>query len=103
MLIPSFSSIYIDILETKEVVFTLVTNTKSKEKAKVSFLSPTNSKSKILLVSRTSPLFKTAAASLASKLAVTHLVSATAATSTQEYISNSSNLQSVVFLSYFTV
>ena len=63
--------IVVDTLEVKEVVFTLVTNKKSKRKAKVSFLPPTDSKSKILLVLRTLSIPKTVTASTALKLATT--------------------------------
>jgi len=64
----------VDIPEAKKVAFILVTNKKSKEKANVSFLPCTDSRSMILLVSRASPLSKTITTSSALKLAATHPV-----------------------------
>jgi len=65
--------------EVEEVAFTLVTNKKGKRKTKVPF-PPTNSRNKILLVSRAPPVPKTVTTSVASKPAATHPSSAVAAT-----------------------
>ena len=72
--------IVVDAPEVEEVAFTLVTNKKGKGKTKVSFPPPTNSRSKILLVSRAPPVPKTVTASVASKPAITCSSSAAAAT-----------------------
>ena len=45
----------IDVPETEEIAFTLVTNKNSKKKAKAFSLSSTDSKNKILLISRAPP------------------------------------------------
>jgi len=45
----------VDVPETAEIAFTLVTNKNSKKKAKAFSLSSTDSKNKILLISRTPP------------------------------------------------
>ena len=61
----------VDVPEVEEVVFTLVTNKKGgKGKAKASSPPSTNSRNKILLVSRAPPTPKTVTASAASKPAV---------------------------------
>jgi len=81
--IPTPSSdveMVVDALEVEEVTFTLVTNKKGKRKAKASPPPPTNSRNKILLVSRASPVPKTVTASAASKPAATHLSSAAVTT-----------------------
>jgi len=86
-LIPTPSSdveMRVDAPEVEEVTFTLVTNKKSKRKARVSSPPPTNSKNKISLVSRAPSAPKTVTASTASKLAATHPFSATAATITSK-------------------
>jgi len=70
----------IDILEMKEVTFTLVNNKKGKRKAKMSSPPPTNSRNKILLVSRAPPAPRTVTASAASKPAATCPFSAAVAT-----------------------
>ena len=57
----------IDAPEVEEVAFTLITDKKGKRKAKVSSPSPTNSRNKILLVSRAPPAPKAVTASVASK------------------------------------
>jgi len=77
---PPNVEMVVDIPEVEEVTFTLVTNKKSKEKAKVSSLPSTNSRNKILLVSRAPPVPKIVNASIASKPAATHPSSAAAAT-----------------------
>jgi len=80
-LIPTLSSdveMVVNTPETEKVTFILVTNKKGERKAKVSFLSPTNSRSNILLVSRTS-LSKIVIASSALKLAITYPTSAVTA------------------------
>ena len=61
----------VDVPEVEEVAFTLVTNKKGKGKAKVSSSPPTNSRNKILLVSRASLAPKTVTASTTSKPAAT--------------------------------
>ena len=76
---PDIEMIF-DALEVEEIAFTLVTNKKSKEKAKVSSSPPINSRSKISLVSRAPPIPKTVTASIASIPAVTCPSSAVAAT-----------------------
>ena len=63
--------------KVKEITFTLITNKKGKEKAKLS--SSTNSKNKIFLVSRASTVLKTVTASAASKPATIHSSSTAAA------------------------
>ena len=45
----------VDAPETEEIAFTLVTNKNSKKKAKAFSLSSTDSKNKILLISRAPP------------------------------------------------
>ena len=75
----------IDAPEAGEVAFILVTNKKgSKEKAKVFSPPPTNSRNKILLVSRALPAPKAVTASVASKLAATCSSSAIAAITTSK-------------------
>jgi len=74
----------VDAPEVEEVTFTLVTNKKGKEKAKVSFSPPTNFKNKIPLVSRAPPAHKAVTASAASKPAATHFSSAVAAAITSK-------------------
>ena len=75
----------VDALETKEVAFTLVTNKKrNKRKAKVPSLPSTNSRSKILLVSKALSISKTITISVASKLVTTCSFSAVAATITSK-------------------
>ena len=65
----------VDVPETEEIAFTLVTNKKSKKKGKASFLlSFTNSGNKILLISRAPPLPRTGTTQTALKLAVTHSI-----------------------------
>ena len=76
--------IAVDTPETEEIIFILVTNKKGKRKAKVSSLSSTDSKSKILLVSRAPLLPKIVTASVALKPAVTHFISAVIATTTSK-------------------
>jgi len=81
--IPTLSpdvEMVVDVPEVEEVAFTLVTNKKGKKKAKVSSPSPTNSRNKILLVSRAPPVLKTVTTSTVAKPAVTHPTSAVAAT-----------------------
>ena len=74
---------YIDVPEAEEAAFTLVTNKKrDKGKAKASSPSPTNSKNKILLVSRAPPASKAVTASAASKPATTRSSSAVVAATT---------------------
>ena len=66
---------FVDVLEAKDIVFTLVTNKNCKEKNKASFLpfmSFSGSKNKILLISWACPLFKAVTTCLASKLVSTH-------------------------------
>ena len=71
----------VDVPETEEVTFTLITNKKSKEKGKASSLtSSTNLRNKISLVSRAFPVSKTVTASTASKPAATCPSSAVTAT-----------------------
>ena len=65
--------------KVKEITFTLITNKKGKEKAKLSSSSSTNSKNKIFLVSRASTVLKTVTASAASKPATIHSSSTAAA------------------------
>ena len=81
--IPTLSSdveMDVDVPEVEEVTFILVTDkNRGKGKAKVPLLSPTNSRSKILLVSRAPPVPKTITASAASKPAATCSFSAVAA------------------------
>ena len=72
----------IDVPEAEEAVFTLVTNKKGKEKAKVSSPPPTNSRNKILLVSRAFPAPKAVTANTASKPAAICPFSAAAASTT---------------------
>ena len=67
----------VDASEVEEVAFTLVTNKKGKGKTKVSSPPPTNSRNKILLISRAPPVPKTVTASAASKPAITRSSSAT--------------------------
>jgi len=75
----------VDVPKVEEVPFTLVTNKKGgKGKAKVPPLPLTNSRSKILLVSRAPPVSKTITASAAPKLAITHSSSAVAAVTTSK-------------------
>jgi len=75
----------VDTPKAEEVTFTLVTNKKSKRKAKVSSLiSSTNSGNKILLVSRAPSVLKTVTTSTASKLAATCPFSAVVATMTSK-------------------
>ena len=92
-LIPTLSSdveMVVNTPETEKVTFILVTNKKGERKAKVSFLPPTNSRSNILLVSRTS-LSKIVIASSALKLAITYPTSAvTAMTSKPTQLQNAS-------------
>jgi len=69
-LIPTSSpdvKMRVDAPEVEEVTFTLVTNKKSKRKAKVSFPSPTNFRNKISLVLRAPPVSKIVTTSTASK------------------------------------
>jgi len=57
-LIPTQSpdvKITVDVPETEEIAFTLVTNKKSKKKTKAFSLSSTDSRNKILLISRAPP------------------------------------------------
>ena len=66
---------FVDVLEAKDIVFTLITNKNCKEKSKASFLpfmSFSGSKNKILLISWACPLFKAMTTCLASKLVSTH-------------------------------
>ena len=63
--------IVVNIPEVEEVAFTLVTNKKGKERAKAPSPPPTNSRSKISLVSRASSAPKTITTGTASKLAAT--------------------------------
>jgi len=70
----------VDVPEVEEVAFTLVTNKKGKEKAKVSSSPPTNSRNRISLVSRALPVPKTVTTISTSRPAVTHSISAIAAT-----------------------
>ena len=72
--------IVVDIPKVEEVTFTLVINKKDKGKAKMSSPPPTNSRSKILLVSRAPPVPKIVNASVASKPAITCPSSAAVAT-----------------------
>jgi len=75
----------VDTPKAEEVTFTLVTNKKSKRKAKVSSLiSSTNSGNKILLVSRAPSVLKTVTTSTASKPAATCPFSAVVATMTSK-------------------
>ena len=74
----------VDALETEEVTFTLVTNKKSRGKAKVSSFSPANSRIKILLVLRAPPAPKAVTTRTASKPAITRPFSAAAATITSK-------------------
>jgi len=74
----------VDAPEVEEVAFTLVTNKKGKRKAKMSSPLPTNSRSKILLVSRAPPTPKAVTASVASKPAATCFSSAAAASTTSK-------------------
>jgi len=74
--IPSDVEIIVDVLETKEVAFTLVTNKKCKRKDKalsLSFIFSADSKSKTLLVLQASSLSKAVTSHSASKLVKTHL------------------------------
>ena len=75
----------VDAPEAEEVAFTLVTN-KKRGKGKAKAFSPpsTNSRNKILLVSRAPPVPKAVTASAASKPAATRPSSATAATTTSK-------------------
>jgi len=68
----------VDALEVKKVAFILVTNKKGKRKVKASLPPPTNSRNKILLVSRAPSVLKTITTSTASKPAATHSSSAIA-------------------------
>ena len=100
--VPTSSSdveIDVDVSEAEEVTFTLVINKKSKKKAKTSSLSPANSRNKILLVSRALSAFKAATARVASKLAVTHPLSAVAATITSKS-AQSQNVPPLVLLAF---
>ena len=72
----------VDAPEVEEVAFTLVTDKKEKEKTKASSPPPTNSRNKILLVSRALPAPKIVTASAASKPAATCSSSAVAAATT---------------------
>ena len=74
----------IDTPEVEEVAFTLVTNKKGKRKAKASSPSPTNSRNKILLVSRAPPALKAVTASIASKPTAIRPSSAAAAAITSK-------------------
>ena len=75
----------VDVPEAGEVAFTLVTNKKGgKGKAKASSPPPTNSRNKILLVSRALPASKAVTAGAASKPAATHSSSAVAAATTSK-------------------
>ena len=75
----------VDAPEAEEVAFTLVTNEKGgKGKAKVSSPPPTNSRNKILLVSRAPPALKAVTANAASKPAATCPSPAAAAATTSK-------------------
>ena len=72
--------VYDNIPKVKEVAFTLITNKKDRGKAKVFSPPPTNSRNKILLVSRAPPISRIVTSSIASKLATTCSSLAAAAT-----------------------